>query len=87
MENLAGKKLLILGGNPETGVLVEIANDIGIYTIVIDPNPNAPAKRYAKRHYEIDGFDIPYLTRVAKEEKVEVYKDIDSYQLHELTKK
>jgi biotin carboxylase len=71
MENLAGKKLLILGGNPETGVLVEIANDIGIYTIVIDPNPNAPAKRYAKRHYEIDGFDIPNLTRVAKEEKVD----------------
>ena len=71
MENLAGKKLLILGGNPETGVLVEIANDIGIYTIVIDPNPNAPAKRYSKCHYEIDGFDIPNLTRVAKEEKVD----------------
>ena len=42
--NLNGKKLLILGGNPETGVLVEKANDLGIITIVIDPNPEAPAK-------------------------------------------
>ena len=25
-KNLAGKKLLILGGNPETGVLVKTAN-------------------------------------------------------------
>ena len=37
--NLAGKKLLILGGNPETCVLVDTANNLGIYTIVIDPNP------------------------------------------------
>ena len=39
------KKLIILGGNPETGVLVDIANSMGIYTIVIDPNPYAPAKK------------------------------------------
>ena len=69
--NLAGKKLLILGGNPETGVLVEIANSLGIYTIVIDPNSKSPAKQFAKKHYNIDGFDIPNLTKVANDEKVD----------------
>ena len=68
---LRGKKLIILGGNPETGVLVEVANNMGINTIVIDPNPDAPAKRHAKFCYDIDGFDLPNLVRVAKEEKVD----------------
>ena len=69
--NLAGKKLLILGGNPETGVLVKTANTLGIYTIVIDPNFKSPAKQFAKKYYNIDGFDIPNLTRVANDEKVD----------------
>ena len=63
LEHLAGKKLLILGGNPETGVLVKKANDLGVYTIVADPNPESPAKVYAKKHYNIDGFDIPKIGR------------------------
>ena len=71
LEKLTGKKLLILGGNPETGELVKKANDVGVYTIVIDPNPKAPAKLHSKKHYEIDGFDIPNLTQVAKDEKVD----------------
>jgi len=71
LEKLTGKKLLILGGNPETGELVKKANDLGVYTIVIDPNPKAPAKLHSKKHYEIDGFDIPNLTQVAKDEKVD----------------
>ena len=39
------KKLIILGGNPETAVLVDIAESMGIHTIVIDPVPNTPAKK------------------------------------------
>ena len=65
------KKLLILGGNPETGILVQKANNLGIYTIVIDPNPIAPAKSFASKQYEIDGFDISRLIEVAREEKVD----------------
>ncbi len=38
------KKLMILGGNPETAILVDTAISMGIYTIVVDPNPDAPAK-------------------------------------------
>ena len=65
------KKLIILGGNPETGVLVDIANSLGIYTIVIDPNPNAPAKEKAAETYDIDGFDIDGIVAVAKERNVD----------------
>ena len=71
LKNLEGKKLIILGGNPETGVLVKTANNLGIYTIVIDPNFKSPAKRFAKKYYNIDGFDIPNLTKVANDEKVD----------------
>ena len=70
-ENLTGKKLLILGGNHETGVLVKKANDLGVYTIAVDPNPKAPAKIHSKKHYDIDGFDIPNLIKVAMKEKVD----------------
>jgi len=70
-ESLKGKKLIILGGNPETGVLVKTANEMGIYTVVIDPNPDAPAKQFALKHYNIDGFDIPNLVKVAKSEAVD----------------
>lgn len=65
------KKIIILGGNPETGVLVEVANSLGLYTIVIDPNPNAPAKKFAKETYDIDGFDIDGIVKVAKEKNVD----------------
>ncbi|EAR01112.1 carbamoyl-phosphate-synthetase [Maribacter sp. HTCC2170] len=65
------KKLIILGGNPETGVLVDTAESMGVYTIVIDPNPNAPAKKSASETYDIDGFDIDKIVSIAKERKVD----------------
>ena len=70
-EHLIGKKLLILGGNPETGELVKKANELGVYTIVVDPNPNAPAKVFANKKYEIDGLNVKSLIHIAKEEKVD----------------
>jgi biotin carboxylase len=68
---LSGKRLLILGGNPETGVLVDIANSLGIYTIVVDPNPDAPAKKNAKEHREFDGFEVDKIVDFAKDKKVD----------------
>ena len=64
------KKLLILGGNPETGALVQEANNLGLLTIVVDPNPEAPAKKFAYRAYNVDGMDIDEIVRVAKSEQV-----------------
>lgn len=69
--NYSGKKLIILGGNPETGALVEVANGLGIHTIVVDPNPDAPAKRFAAEHYEIDGFDVDGIVTLARRRHVD----------------
>jgi biotin carboxylase len=59
--DLSNKRLLILGGNPETGALVRHANNLGIHTIVIDPNPNAIAKQFAQEFYDIEVMDVEKL--------------------------
>ncbi len=61
-----GKRLLILGGNPETAALVRHANAMGVVTIVVDPNPEAPAKRDAAERFEVDGRDAPALIDLAR---------------------
>jgi len=65
------KKLIILGGNPETGALVDVAVSMGVHTIVVDPNPNAPAKKNASESYDIDGFDVDAIVNLAKEKNVD----------------
>lgn len=65
-----GKKLLILGGNPETSSLVEIANNMGIQTIVSSARHTDPAKQIAWKAYDVDGMDVPGLVALAREEKV-----------------
>ena len=66
-----GKKLLILGGNPETSALVQLANDMGIKTIVASYRANDDAKKYAWKSSMVDGFDIPGLIALAREEAVD----------------
>lgn len=66
-----GKKLLILGGNPETIPLVEIANNMGIKTIVSSKRPTDAAKKAAWKAYDVDGMDVPGLIALAKEEQVD----------------
>lgn len=71
MKDLSGKRLLILGGNRETGSLVQFANSIGVHTIVVDPNPNALAKKYAAESYDIDGFDVDAIVNLAVAREVD----------------
>lgn len=66
-----GKKLLILGGNPETTPLVEIANEMGIKTIVTSGRHTDPAKKAAWKAYDVDGMDVPGLVALAREEHVD----------------
>lgn len=66
-----GKKLLILGGNPETTPLVEIANNMGILTVVSSARHTDPAKKVAWKAYDIDGMDIPGLIALAQKEKID----------------
>jgi biotin carboxylase len=65
------KKLIILGGNPETAVLVETAINMGIYVIVIDMSPNSPAKLKAHKSYDLDVFEVDKIVEIALDNKVD----------------
>ncbi len=71
MREFEGKKLLILGGNPETVPLVEVANSMGILTIVSSGRHTDAAKKVAWKAYDVDGMDVPGLVALAREEKVD----------------
>ncbi|MBE7089982.1 MAG: ATP-grasp domain-containing protein [Clostridiales bacterium] len=66
-----GKKLLILGANPETVSLVVKANKMGYKTYVTDYNPNAYAKKFASVPCNIDGMNADELTKFVQEEKID----------------
>lgn len=66
-----GKKLLILGGNPETSPLVRLANDMGIKTIVTSGRHTDDAKKYAWKSFDVDGMDVPGVIALARDEKVD----------------
>ncbi|MBR1603139.1 MAG: hypothetical protein IJ667_06850 [Synergistaceae bacterium] len=71
MREFEGKKLLILGGNPETTPLVETANNMGIKTIVTSGRHEDPAKLAAYKAYDVDGLDVPGLVELARAEQVD----------------
>ena len=66
-----GKKLLILGGNPETSQLVQMANEMGIKTIVASFRATDYAKKFAWKSSDVDGMDVPGLIALAREERVD----------------
>lgn len=69
--DLTGRKLLILGGNPETIPLVEAANAMGVKTIVTSFRESDPAKKYAWKSFNVDGLDVPGLIALARQERVD----------------
>lgn len=69
--NLAGKKLLILGANPETIPLVQLANQMGIKTIVTSSVPGDAAKKYAWKSFNVDGLDVPGVVSLSRDEQVD----------------
>ena len=73
MKMFYGKKLLILGANPETMAIVNKANSMGVTTIVTDYNPSAPAKKIASRSYDVDCLDIPAVIDLALSEMLTVF--------------
>ncbi len=70
-DKFKGKKLLIMGANPETIPLVELANEMGIKTLVTSNVPNDAAKKYAWKSCDVDGMDVPGLVTLAREENVD----------------
>lgn len=66
-----GKKLLILGGNPETSALVRVANEMGVKTIVTSARHTDDAKKYCWKAFDVDGTDVPGLVALARKEQVD----------------
>lgn len=73
MGNLAGKKLLILGGKSLMVDMVAKAKKMGIYTIVTDNRPyeNSPAKKAADKYYNISFSEIDKIVEMIKEERID----------------
>ena len=62
---------MILGGNPETAVIVDTANSMGYHTIAVDMDKGAPAKKKASESYDVDVFDVDKMVELAKSLKVD----------------
>ena len=71
MEKLTGKRLLIMGGNAETIPLVEVAQKLGVFTIVTSSVTDDPAKKVADLAADVDGIDVPGLVTLAREQKID----------------
>lgn len=71
MREFENKKLLILGGNPETVPLVEVAHSMGVKTIVASSVPDEPAKKIAWMASDVDGMDVPGLVALAREQQAD----------------
>lgn len=71
MKEFEDKRLLILGGNPETIPLVQVANEMGVKTIVTSARSTDPAKKVAWKSFDVDGMDVPGLVALAQQEQVD----------------
>lgn len=65
------KKLLILGGAYLHNKVVEAAKEMGIYTIVTDNLPDAPAKKIADKSYDINVSDVDEIVTMCQAEGVD----------------
>jgi biotin carboxylase len=65
------KKLLILGGNPETIPLVLVAQKMGIEVYLTDDNPNSPAKKFANKSFNVNGLDVEGIIELAVNENID----------------
>jgi len=70
-EHLKGKRLLFLGAIRALCEAVEMAKEMGIYTIVIDYLPDSPAKKVADKSYLISTTDVDAVVELCKRERVD----------------
>ena len=85
MNNLKGKKLLILGGNALSSDIVLNAKELGVYTIVTDWNTPelSPAKKLSDEVWNVSITDFNALSKLIKEKSIDgvITGFTDSYLL------
>ena len=71
---LRGKKLLVIGSDPSNIAILDMAKEMGVYTIVVDGISDwekAPAKRKADEAWDIDYSDTDAVVRKCKDAGVD----------------
>lgn len=72
---------MILGATAYITNVVKIAQSMGVYTIVIDPKKDSPAKKISNKSYDINTTDVELLLKVAMDENVDgimtAYSDVN----------
>lgn len=71
MNDLRGKRLLFLGAIRALCEPINVAKQMGIYTIALDYLPDSPAKKVADKAYLVSTTDIDAVVDVCKKEKVD----------------
>ena len=73
MENqeLKGKRLLLLGGFNQACDIIRRAQEMGVYVVVADYNPNLPGNGLADKYSTVSATDVDALVKLAKEEHVD----------------
>ena len=69
--NYKSKKIMILGDNPESCVLVDAANEMGLQTIVVGINKGTITKKRAWKSFDVNALDVDSLEKIAKDEQIE----------------
>lgn len=75
------KKILILGGGLIHVPTIKTANQMGLFTVVMDLDPNAIGLKIAKKGIPLDGSNKKNVLRVAKSEKVHGILPTGDYSL------
>ena len=65
------KKILILGGNPETSALFRVAKEMGLTTIACNPYPGSPVKEVADLAFDVDPTCADEIDRVIADNNVD----------------
>jgi len=91
MNNYKGKKLLFIGATAYACDFIKLAKEQGIYTIVTDYNPNAPAKKITDKCYDVSTLDHDAVYKIAIENNVDAvavgWSDINLTTAHAICEK
>jgi biotin carboxylase len=73
MNDLKGKRLLVLGGSRISCEIVNKAKEMGIFTVVTDwyPLEDSPAKKIADKAFMTSTSDVTAILKLIKDEKIE----------------
>lgn len=85
------KKMMVLGGYTHMIDVVETAKRMGFYTIVVDRDPDSPAKAHADKAFDISTDETERLAEISRTEEVggviNAFDDFNTWQARALCEK